>query len=631
MGADDVGKLRLRDPRPSGNTFDFGTVTAISESFSKNCSTTPIPSLPMDNAFCIESKTMKTITVRFQRVQPLSPRDSGADSTRWSNAYWYTQLMSTLSRWACKTDGYRLTYIPSSDNPYIAPIPGTSGYSEETGYIRNLSISYEQANCTVMKGSFEFHVGTMFVKTAKPEGTTARLQKDFQITITDADKSGSYVLLGTTSSGEEVSCIDSYTIYSGPEYPFEYIVIRIPRKKLAQVAPALMDGSSSRIVAGMNSLSVKAVGSANMIVSKVKLSDDTLTLTAYCNAERLRGYSLENAAGRTAYGWIDYILTSSRYGVNYSGRVVYQYRDSANSSVGTIDFKKGTNVWYVLQVAAMCLGARIFFTDDKAYVVDFRYVGSVVEDYGSIDLYPSSGNAMYRANVIGKVNLGDEGVDTIVNAVPIGCITPEMDGNEYKGGKEYPESYVSYTYTATDSDSIARFGERAVNAVTVTELKQNDPDNIPGTKEDPKDPGDAGDAGEGGTGDEGDTPEKKNYVLYSQAEAFGANYISYRAEPQQSVSFTLKEMRDENGEPAWQPFFQPASVAREIMDGPDEIYVSNDSVLSRGRLPQKLLLSSYERSYPKGTTTYTWGQMSSIDLASSTSQITTSLGNIRNR
>ena len=113
-------------------------------------------------------------------------------------------------------------------------------------------------------------------------------------------------------------------------------------------------------------------------------------------------------------------------------------------------------------------------------------------------------------------------------------------------------------------------------------------------------------------------------------DAFANNYISYRAEPQQSIAFTVKEMGSKNGEPAWQAYFSPCASANRIYDAVNETEITNASDIESSRTPvlQKLTLSQYERHYPQGTTTYTWGVMANIDLSSSTSQINTSLNNM---
>ena len=91
-------------------------------------------------------------------------------------------------------------------------------------------------------------------------------------------------------------------------------------------------------------------------------------------------------------------------------------------------------------------------------------------------------------------------------------------------------------------------------------------------------------------------------------------------------------MRNVNGVPTWKPYFGPASMVKGIRDDVNDVYVTNASVIpiSSGKaLTQKLALSTYSRSYPEGKSTYTWGVLSTIDLSSNTSQITTSLGNVK--
>ena len=85
-----------------------------------------------------------------------------------------------------------------------------------------------------------------------------------------------------------------------------------------------------------------------------------------------------------------------------------------------------------------------------------------------------------------------------------------------------------------------------------------------------------------------------------------------------------------NDTPTWMPYFGPASMVGRIHDDVNDVDVSNISDVD-GSTPiyQKLALSAYSRSYPEGKSTYTWGVLSTIDLSSNTSQITTSLGNVK--
>jgi hypothetical protein len=609
------GKLRLKDPN-SGNEFSFGTITGIQESFQKSGSTFPLVAMSAENTIVIDTKTAKVISVSFLRKQPENVNDSSSDTTRWSNATWFDTISKCVNRWQCRTDGYRLTYVPTADNPYVAPI-------DENGYLRNFTARFVSGSPTKLKGSFEFHVGTMYVGSQMPSNNEeSRAQKDFQIAL--YDKKGStppYILLG-----EKVNCVESYTIHGGPEAPFEYVTMKIPKKELKQVAPGLFEGEDAGIIPGMNRLTISAIGTSTMTVTKVKLSNDSYTITAYCEAERIRGYTLTSGGQLTPASWINKILSGGEYGgLRFSGSTLVANYDTALSNlVGEIEFKKGTNVWYILQVCAMCVRARVFFADNKAYVIDYCKGSSTYPRYETkIDLHPSSGNAMYSGATLGNVDLGDEGVDTIANSVSISCTTPQMKDGAYVTDEYGNTVFTAFNYyTYSDGNSVNTFKERAANTMYLSELKQNDPNNMPETKPDDSE-------GEG-SGTEGEEEEKKEVKLYFQAEYFAKHLIAYRSEPQQTVEFTLKEMRSVNNVPTWKPYFGPASTAGQIYDDVNDVDVTNLSAVDKSTpVYQKLALSTYSRSYPEGKSTYTWGVLSTIDLSSNTSQITTSLGNVK--
>ena len=230
---------------------------------------------------------------------------------------------------------------------------------------------------------------------------------------------------------------------------------------------------------------------------------------------------------------------------------------------------------------------------------------------------------MYSGATLGNVDLGDEGVDTIANSVSISCTTPQVKDGAYVTDEYGNTVFTAFNYyTYSDGNSVNTFKERAANTMYLSELKQNDPNNMPETKPDDSE-------GEG-SGTEGEEEEKKEVKLYFQAEYFAKHLIAYRSEPQQTVEFTLKEMRSVNNVPTWKPYFGPASTAGQIYDDVNDVDVTNLSAVDKSTpVYQKLALSTYSRSYPEGKSTYTWGVLSTIDLSSNTSQITTSLGNVK--
>lgn len=686
---DDHGKLRLTYDG-SSYEFSFGTITGISDSFMKSASTTPIPSMKASSAFTIESKTSKTITISFTRKQPANAISSGSDTTRWSNGHWVSTIKKAIDRWQCKTDGFHLSYDPAADNPYISPI-------EEDGYIKNFSVAFSQAIPEKIKGSFEFHIGGMYMKStaADPEYPDFRYQEQFKVIIYNSTNTAQNQLLaGSKDPDKNQSCIDSMTIRGGPECPFEYLTMTIPRKKLMKMAPNLFKTVNNfpvcDIVAGRNVLELTlADGDSSMIVTKVKLSNNNYTITAYCKAERIRGTVLSADETLTPAEWVKAIITETRFLGFSSSNFIRQYSETSSDTVGNIKFNAGTNVWYILQVCAMCMGARVFFANNKAYVIDYNMPGSNLINYGKVDLYPvakTGDDGRYYSAVTGQVDLGDEGVDTIVNSVSISCMTPVMKDGVYDMDDQKNILFTSFNYYVySDDASVGKFQERAANTISLPELKQNDPNNMPEEGEiDDIEPEAEGlelrtssvkkifyqgdeftyaglrvyeitDEGRVRLNLEDCSISEPNmykigaqevrvsyndkyatYIIvvklpvFKQAETFAKNYISYRSEPQQSISFTLREMRKKSSGQAWHPFFGPASVSGAIIDSPDDTYIDNVSVIDSKPKYPKLALSSYERQYPAGKTTYHWGVLNTIDLSSSTSQITTSLGSIRN-
>ena len=619
---EEYGKMRLVAPElpnepGTGYTFSFGMIDGIQESFQKSGSTFPLVATSAENTIVIDTKTTKVITVSFTRKQPSPFNNSGSDSTKWSNAYWFQALTKCVNRWQCRVDGYRLTYVPSSDNPYIAPI-------DEKGYLRNISVRYVSGIPTKLKGSFEFHVGTMYVGSQAPSNKeVSRAQKDFQILISDENGAVPSIPL----LGPGVNCVESYTIHGGPEVPFEYVTMKIPKKELKQIAPGLFENGKNGIVAGKNRLTISAVGMSSMTITKVKLSNDSYTISAYCDAERIRGCTLNSGGQLTPASWINRILTGGKYGFNFSGSsLVTNYDPVLSNQVGEIEFKKGTNIWYILQVCAMCVCARVFFADNKAFVIDYcKESGTYPEFMKDVDLHPLSGSALYAGATLGNVDLGDEGIDTVVNSVSISCSTPQIKDELYVRDEHGSIQYSAFNYyTYSDSGSEGVFKERAANTLYLSELKQNDPSNMPKIKEEtPSTPPEEG-------SEEEEEETKGETQLFNQAKYFAQNYIAYRVEPQQTVEFTLKEMRMVNDTPTWMPYFGPASMVGRIHDDVNDVDVSNISDVD-GSTPiyQKLALSAYSRSYPEGKSTYTWGVLSTIDLSSNTSQITTSLGNVK--
>ena len=549
------GKLTLSF---GSESYDMGIVQSISEKYAKSVATTPIPTMSENATYVIESGSSINMSIELTRKTPDDGKTSGGDASLWTNAYWYEKIQRLVNRWQARTNGCTLRYEPGADNPYIPA-------RVYNGYIKSMTRTFKPGDPTMIYTSLEFHVGTMTVN--KQVSGTPTPASAYEITMSNGDQSKWFALMKGN-----INCISSYTVEGGAEQPFESITMEIPKNRLTSVANELVNN----IVPGGSKVILSAVGNTTMTVVKCKLtSDKTYKITAYCEAERIKGYTLTGDGAFDPWYWITYILTSGEFGISYTAEgdsPTFLY--SVNPALGDYDdlsFKKGQNVWYVLQVCALYLGCKIFFADGKAYCVDYRisrgskYIEGAVDDRQPVNLYTEDTSDPIYARITGSVTLGNEGLDTVINAQTIAC--SDSDGKS-----------KTYTYKPEGLGVV-----RAGNQLNIPELIQG-----------------------------GD---------YTQAETFARNLVDYRKEPQQSVSFKLKEMQGTNDSLAWKPFFGPSTRVDSITSTADDFTVTNISTSGAGRRLQKLVLSQYERSYPEGITKYTFGIMSNIDLAASTSQI----------
>lgn len=614
--SDDAGRLRLKNPSDDRDSFDFGTVTGISETFQKSCSVTPIVTRSKQAAFPLETRTYKQIHINFTRKNPISVNNGSSSPLMWDNRTWQTKIMASLDRWQARTNGYELVYEPKSDNPYVAPI-------DEQGYVKSLTLKTVQGRPESIQGTLEFHVGSMRILNRTDPGADSGVKvDDFSVVISSSDGNTEYPLLWRVDDEKMLNLVDSLTITGGPEAPFEYVQMTIPRKNLSSAYPALMSASESDLKPGHNRIVVSMAETSTFTLTKVKSTSSTITLTGYCNAERLRGAVIPNDASMAPPMWIDHILGGS-YGVTFKDdALVRNYKapesemiQSAREDIG-LSFTEGTNVWFVLQVAAMICGARVFFAQDKAYVIDYSLITGAKE----VDLYSGDPDKLdCSMAVVGDVELGDEGTDTIVNTLKVSCRTPNVDTSTktYVRDENGAISYKQYELPVEDSASRKVYGDYDGGTYYITGLRQRDKSaNVNFSP--PESDSDA----EEGT-EEGTTETKEGYETYyfNQAQRFGDNLLKYLSEAQQTVTFTLREQTGEDAA-VWAPFFQPNATVRSMSDEVDDIYVDNESDVTEGdRKPQKLALKTYTRNYPECTTEYTWGVLASMDLSSSTSKI----------
>ena len=87
--------------------YEFGTVTGITNVYSKSLATTPIPSMPVDRTFAIETAASLRLTVSFVRREPYPHNDAYPyASDGWSNAAWLERVFSLTNRWQARSNGY---------------------------------------------------------------------------------------------------------------------------------------------------------------------------------------------------------------------------------------------------------------------------------------------------------------------------------------------------------------------------------------------------------------------------------------------------------------------------------------------------------------------------------------------
>lgn len=421
---------------------------------------------------------------------------------------------------------------------------------------------------------------------------TVHIESDAYIKMTSPDGLKSYALFkrAESTSGEivEVNCVESYTLTGGPQEPFECLSMKVPKKKLLDISKDFEKTNS--IVPGKTRLSVNYIGHCdNMVVTKCKLTGSDYVITAYHESEAIKGMSFKGSyTAKRPLEMIQYILEEldSQLGLSdHYGSVNHQYfrYDSSLDTDEMISVGRGKSMWSVLQLCAFALGCRVFFSGDIVYMVDYRlpFAGSYSKDKGLkdhflIDLYGDSDTGSLRKTLVAAPEYGQEGFDTVSNSIRV-----YLNSSTVIGTQNVQEIYV------TDAGSISRYGERVANDMRAD-----------------------------------------IFGLYWGTVA-GAAYINYLAEPQQSITFEVKELSfstdADNYGIRWGAQFPKVTRVGKFVDSNAEMTLINED-MDGSIHPQKLYLSSYQRNFPEGTSTYSFGVIENISLSQSTSNIMTALG-----
>lgn len=555
-----------------GNTaLNLGTVTSWSNSVQKRGTATPVVTQGVQNSFPIENGNSQSYTFQFKHT-------NGQNGM--TNAEWKTRVTECIDRWQVRTDGCLLTYRRQSGNVYVDDM-------DLVGYIKNIDLIYDTNFNEVITGSLEFVVGRMYINydTQILPSDNQTPCDDMFIMISDVNQQNWYMIfLGSaTSTDSEYACVDSVEITAGPESPFEYATITIPRKKLMEQYPRDPDISIGypgfNIVDGMNKIHMNVMGRHDMFVQKVRSSEDTITITAYTDAQVYTQRVLTEAIfGETPFEIITRILKDSRYGVSFPDMYI-KYRYMSSNDTIRLSFPEGTLIYRVLQICAKILGCRLFFADNCAYIIDYRYAPDETMVSSSPDVVYGVGGLILRGGMklrdacVGKSSTDETGFDPVKNYCTITYTEVDASGNS-----------VSRSTAVYDQQSVDKFRRFDKGTIKLPELNEE------------------------------------------QAKAFATNMLSYIREPQRSMTFTLKEIIpvQQNLPRRWGSFFTPCAMASSIEDDYNSEEVNNNSIFG-GKAYHKLILSEYTRSYPKGICEYTFGMIASVELSDNLSQTSNSL------
>ena len=537
-----------------------GSVTSISNTVQKRGSAYPVVTQGVQNSFPIENGNSQSYTFNFTH-------HNGQNGQ--TNAEWMADMESAIDRWQARTDGCKLIYTPDSGNAYIEDMV-------LEGYIKSLNTTYKNDYNEIITGTLSFSIGRMYVNEGEvPSG--AENYGNMFIMMSDSSQTNWYMIY-SGNGNDRYACVDSVEITAGPESPFEFATIKMSRKKLFEQVPELQGD----IIDHRNKIFMNILGIHDMFVHECPSSGDTITITAYCNAQIYRLGVLNNAYVGTPDNILDSILKDRTLGMSFA-EVNIKKRYNPNQTMDTIVLPKGTSVYRALQICAKLLKARLFFADNCAWIVDYTMNPSSSETpSGMMDIFNAGGIILRGGQKLNGMVMGESTCDD-------------------QGGFEPVKNYCTVEYAVKDESGKTKTDKKGIEdegALSVTKF------------------------------------EKQNYgtidlheLSITAATRFAQNHLAYLREPQRAIKFTLKENYGKVGKlgKSWKSYFSPCAVALSFEDDYNSEKVDNRSVLYNGRAYHKLALSQYTRSFPQGTCEYTFGLIASVELSDNLSQTNTSL------
>lgn len=400
----DQGQLWLSYTDRAGrlHRLHMGYVSKISMSYNKSTSIVPIVTKHADEAFPLDGGTTKSYSFNGYRMQPSTISDMGntvstgesdsvvlARQSAWSCKKWAKHVSEFIDRWQMKSDGCDITFVPASTNIYSSI--GTSNVIH--GYIKTMEYTYNSEYDELLSYYMTFDIGTAYVRiddqTERPP-CYDRLQSvalNRSYVMFSSSDLNDWFLIGSLDEDKR-GAISSYKIIGGPSEPIERIDMSVSYMKLTAVAPALASYLYSGAIApngiqsGRNSITISAIGKGTYIVDQVTTSgsvrgrNKTLRIKGYCLAQSYKktGLGGESISG-TPFDIINTILSSGTYGPRFVSNgfvtnVRCAYRDGPDDVLTFYKSSKRT-LWQILQICAVLLNCKLFFSSDRAYLVDY--------------------------------------------------------------------------------------------------------------------------------------------------------------------------------------------------------------------------------------------------------------------
>ena len=617
----EVGQLvfRFYDDSDMLQEIYCDTIQSVSDEISASASVTPIVTYDAENAFAFDISANETIHIPFIRKNPFGVTYTQGDETGnselpagtpaskgWSNRKWQEEFTKFINRWQTRSDGCTMSYIPPGSvfsNGEWQDTEYQHAINNLNVYIRSLSFNNSINSYETVTGTISLQMGSMTANALKPatagtevEGYNDPIDCDgMTVTMTTPDGAAEYLLY---SKALDVNCINSYTLKGGSEQPFEYLTMQLSKKRMSTVAPMLVDN----IFAGRNRITINAIGTGEFIVTKCSTSGQNYKIVAYSKYELYRSYSLDDNVpfGQTGSNPLNVIKAML---INALGpaenplsfpeeKIVFAVKTSYNSWNRTNQkyFNGGTSAWYIMSVCALMLSAKIWFSDDYAYIIDTSLTADDIAsssvtksghftntaNYRQLSLleipriylnlntpYPiniTETEEAFTTAVCDSISLGDEGAETIHNNVNvrIDIANDHRDNNDLAAnGRQKGLIWTGLTREQTDDGSTQYW--------YVTDLSD-----LPEVEQSQKRYG----------------KKDVNYTIKEiddvDAYNIAARVAEANCDSEQSIGFKLKEMHiepdpndDNRIKRSWQKYFPPLVRTDTIYDYSNDLIDSN--------------------------------------------------------